>query len=695
MKRYVITIVSAVVLGLAVTLVAAGDKARELKLQQAIDLIESKGDLAGATPLLEDVAKSEDRALAARGLLHLAQAQERFGKDAVATYQRIVSEFGESPARAVVETVALARARAQALAQRSGDLLTRRIWTQTGASYYATSSAISQDGRYLAFTDWNTGDLAVHNLNSGRDERLTSNALATRGYAEEKVFSPDGQWIAYGWENDRGDAYQVRVLNRTGGDPRVVYPNIENAGMVTPWAWSRDGKEILTHVANFGSRSGGERKDTLDLIWVPVSGGSPRLVKRFERTAEAFDFALSPDGRTVAYSRRSIAGRQENDLYSLSLADGSETVLSRHPANDRVMAWYPDGSKLAFASDREGSWGLWAINVTNGRGDGEPRLIRRETGLVSTLGFTRSGDFFYSRGDIQSEVYLASLEPSGQTAGLRRLESRFDGHKAHATWSPEGERLAYVQTANAQAAGVPSSQTLVVQNVATGESRQLSVALRLANNPAWLPNGQALLLQGTDFSNHSGLFQVDATTGALKSVIVRAPDSKEPAPVRPVLTANGSQVFFQANGVGVRDLEAGAERLVFKEPVSNFALSPDGRLVAITRRGRGPDLEVLLAPTSGGASRTLFTFAAGWTGSFPLAWSADGDSVLVAKQGANGPEVWRVPVDGKPPVDTGIRWSGIIARISAHPDGRRLALSTSRMSSEVWVLQNLPALRGQ
>ena len=93
MKR-IVTVLAAFALALSVTLLA-NDTAREQELQQAIDLIESKGDLDRATPLLEDVARSADRALAARGLLYLAQSQERHGKgDALATYQRVVSKFG-------------------------------------------------------------------------------------------------------------------------------------------------------------------------------------------------------------------------------------------------------------------------------------------------------------------------------------------------------------------------------------------------------------------------------------------------------------------------------------------------------------------------------------------------------------------------------------------------------------------------
>ena len=79
---------------LATSALRADDPAREQKLQQAIDLIESKGDLAHAIPLLEDVSKSTDRALAARALLYLGQALERTDKArAKQTYERIIADF--------------------------------------------------------------------------------------------------------------------------------------------------------------------------------------------------------------------------------------------------------------------------------------------------------------------------------------------------------------------------------------------------------------------------------------------------------------------------------------------------------------------------------------------------------------------------------------------------------------------------
>ena len=118
-------------LALAVTLGAtlfAQDAAREQKLQQAIDLLETKGDAARAMPLLEEVAKSADRGLAVRGLLYLGQAQERQGHEAARrTYERIVRDFAAHSA-----VVAQARVRLAALAvvtMSGGGVIDRAAWT--------------------------------------------------------------------------------------------------------------------------------------------------------------------------------------------------------------------------------------------------------------------------------------------------------------------------------------------------------------------------------------------------------------------------------------------------------------------------------------------------------------------------------------------------------------------------------------
>lgn len=55
--------------------------------------------------------------------------------------------------------------------------------------------------------------------------------------------------------------------------------------------------------------------------------------------------------------------------------------LTNHPAMDRFAVWHPDSIKMAFVSERDGTWQVWVANTDTGRfakltsGEGKPRPI--------------------------------------------------------------------------------------------------------------------------------------------------------------------------------------------------------------------------------------------------------------------------------------------------------------------------------
>ncbi|MEE8200724.1 MAG: hypothetical protein V3R29_06100, partial [Candidatus Acidoferrales bacterium] len=75
----------------------------------------------------------------------------------------------------------------------------RQVWSPT----MEEAGAVSPDGRYLSFIDWETGDMAVRNLATGEQHRLTDKGTWQESgeYAEDSVFSPDSQQVVFGWFN--------------------------------------------------------------------------------------------------------------------------------------------------------------------------------------------------------------------------------------------------------------------------------------------------------------------------------------------------------------------------------------------------------------------------------------------------------------------------------------------------------------
>jgi eukaryotic-like serine/threonine-protein kinase len=68
--------------------------------------------------------------------------------------------------------------------------------------------------------------------------------------------------------------------------------------------------------------------------------------------------ALSPDGRRVAVSIRDNSGRR--DIWVFDLVNGAQTHLTSDPADETNPVWSPDGSQLAYCSDRTGRRDLYA-----------------------------------------------------------------------------------------------------------------------------------------------------------------------------------------------------------------------------------------------------------------------------------------------------------------------------------------------
>ena len=113
-------------------------------------------------------------------------------------------------------------------------------------------------------------------------------------------------------------------------------------------------------------------------------------------------------------------------------ADGSgQRKLTRNPARDGGPAWSPDGRRIAFASERNGTFEIYVMNAD---GSGQRSL----TGASPAFGPEWSPDgrkiVFFSDG----EIYAMNADGSEQ----RRL-TRDPGNDFGPRWSPDGHMIAF------------------------------------------------------------------------------------------------------------------------------------------------------------------------------------------------------------------------------------------------------------
>ena len=181
--------------------------------------------------------------------------------------------------------------------------------------------------------------------------------------------------------------------------------------------------------------------------------------------------ALSPDGSLVAFS----SDRSGNpDLWVMEARGGTPLRLTNNPANDRSPAWFPDGGALAFVSDRGGRLAIWKVSRLGGAA--ELLLQDADSPVVSPDG----GRLAFCRRDA-SGIKRIAVAPLADLSRARVLTTDQDGLWDHdnPAWSPDGLTLGYADARDLWL--VPS---------AGGRALRLTRDGALDSHPAWSPDGR-------------------------------------------------------------------------------------------------------------------------------------------------------------------------------------------------------------
>ena len=552
------------------------------------------------------------------------------------------------------------------------------------------SGAPSPDGRYLSFTDWRTGNLALHDLATGEDRSLTNEGYP--GFANVSVPSPDGTQVAYNWHVAPGD-FDLRIVGVHGAEPRVVYRS-EAHRYMEPKAWSPDGEHML---AIFWTRDGNNQ-----IARISVADGSARVLKELDWRALG-TMSFSPDGRYIVYDR-AAEHYPRRDIFLLS-ADGSrEAALVRDPADDLLLGWAPGGGHVLFASDRAGTLDAWAVPVVDGAVRGPPERVATDIGThVTALGFGGSG-YYYAAMSWVNDLYLAALDPeTGKLEAPRRLIGDV-GLMTQPDWSPDGRYLAYA-TGPGDAV---YSITLSIRELDSGAVRVLPpLKMRRAGGHAlqhrWSADARYLLARGRDHTGRAGFYRIDASNGELTPLAQEQPgESIEWADWTPEGTVMLTRVASGTRRILALDPATGQEREVHRMagraggPAldSPIVVSPDGRQLAFMSPFDDAPVPaaIMVMPAAGGEPRELLRVRRPDTLS-QLAWTPNGSHLLFGRGRGRGEEqefeLCRISADGGSPHQLGLAMKGrALYGLSVHPEGRLIAFTAGQpVRHEVRVLE--------
>ncbi|MFH2074575.1 MAG: hypothetical protein ABIJ57_04390 [Pseudomonadota bacterium] len=666
------------------------DNKAEVALQAAIKTETIDGDLRGAIEQYKKIAAlpGAGRATVATALLRMGQCHEKLGdadtQEARKAYEQVVREYGDQAAVAAEAHIKLAALARAAGASGSSTLVVRRVWA---GSKVDTMGRVSPDGRFVSFTDWDTGDLAIHDLATGQDRRITDKGTwaASLEFAEFSVPSPDCKYVAYNWYNS-SSSYDLRVIGLDGSKPRVLRTSGDGVVDLYPLAWSPDGKHLL---AEFMKTDG-----AVDVMLMAVGDGSTRLLKTIGKGDTSPGGAFSPDGRYIAWAVK-------DGLSLVELQTGKEYPLVPDLGQHSILGWTADAKHLLFSSDRAGSADMWLVAVAAGKAAGEPELVKKDYG-GDPLGLTRAGAFYYGVSNIVRDVYLAELDPASGSAVAppQPVSRRWVGITRNPDWSPDGRFLAYVRNPTL------NDSVIVIRSTSTGEERDLQVGMtRVGLGLRWAPDGNAVVVPGFEPGKGWHLMRVDVQNGQATS-LMPLPRTSGSFP-RFDLSPDGRTIFY-LNTLGppnvnrlqilARDVQSARETEVIQmSGLNSVSVSPDGqRLVIGAQEDQAMVLRVM--PATGGEARELVRIGAKdinyrvWP-----SWTRDSRYVLFAKgpygRANRNVQVWRVAAEGGEPQRLGLTVQDLWS-LRLHPDGRRVAISTWTGSVEIWVLENfLPPLK--
>jgi dipeptidyl aminopeptidase/acylaminoacyl peptidase len=205
--------------------------------------------------------------------------------------------------------------------------------------------------------DASTSDVWLLDLEGGGPpERLTT-GREPQPYWEDTQprLSPDGSAVAY------GDGDHVWLVPTAGGPARRL---VEGGGPV--WV---DDRTLVIAV---------ERDEATRLAVVDVGDPWPRRLAVAHGDLDAHgdedDPVVSPDGTEVAYTFTPRADLNRSEIRVASLQTGAARALTGTPRmQDHGAAWSPDGTALAYTSERSGFWEIHVGDRQLTRADADHR----------------------------------------------------------------------------------------------------------------------------------------------------------------------------------------------------------------------------------------------------------------------------------------------------------------------------------
>jgi Tol biopolymer transport system component/DNA-binding winged helix-turn-helix (wHTH) protein len=396
--------------------------------------------------------------------------------------------------------------------------------------------------------------------------------------------------------------------------------------------------------------------------------------------------ALAPDGNSVAYSS-DHNGRYE--IYARQLTPGAREVQITSDGQQNLSpAWSPDGQHIVYHSMNRG--GIWLVPSSGG-------VAKQLSEFGSRPAWSPDGSLiaFQSRpiydvranGPMPPSTIWVVPARGGEPTPVTRVGVPVGGHGAP-SWSPDGRRIVFVSQDVVGGLGIWSVS-------ATGTDPKL--VYQNGYNPVYSPDGDFIYFAGSVRGSNFGLFkiQVSPSSGEPSGEPIEIASTPRGPISHLTISADGKKIAYSAQfspsniwsiSISPASGEATSSPVTLTNETNQKgapSFSRDGRWIAFTNFRGGTPAAIWVMAADGTGARQLTTDDAVQHFS---SWFPEGDRIAFLSYRRQRPEIWSTSLDtGKvaPVVDAGPD----IAFPRLSPDGKHIAFNSARTGSlNVWVV---------
>ena len=212
------------------------------------------------------------------------------------------------------------------------------------------------------------------------------------------------------------------------------------------------------------------------------------------------DFIFSPDGKTLAVTRR--YNRFDENIYLVDIESKATTQVTFDEADIVGLTWHPDGSKIVYGVQRSDKRQGYVLDITTGKS-----TSLQMPGFSYPAFAFNTGELFYQQRREKYSIARLAFDTDIASLPFPVLKSQFNHHYPH--YSEQAGKIVYVSNESGH-------YELWLTDVEGQNRQQITFLNQTVRYPRWSQNGEKIaFLAPSDSEKADKIFIYDVKTKAL------------------------------------------------------------------------------------------------------------------------------------------------------------------------------------